>query len=181
MLHRHVFLRLSDGGDTVNGIPSLWISYTCFPYVFFFSSYWRWIFGENFPRQICLLRILLFETFIHVMLVLLLLVSEVFWSTALMLSACLIQDNKTLFGYVKRKKCFFFFLLFWFAVYMFMCLWWTKRETAYCMELFSLSIFSPSFVFLLKCKPSEVSEFWILKISALWSSDSWCCLSFGFD
>lgn len=26
-----------------------------------------------------------------------------------MLSACLIQDNKTLFGYVKRKKCFFFF------------------------------------------------------------------------
>lgn len=108
MLHRHVFLRLSDGGDTVNGIPSLWISYTCFPYVFFFSSYWRWIFCENFPRQIWLLRILLFEIFIHVMLVLLLLVSEVFWSTALMLSACLIQDNKTLFGYVKRKKCFFF-------------------------------------------------------------------------
>lgn len=28
-----------------------------------------------------------------------------------MLSACLIQDNKTLFGYVKRKKVLFFFAL----------------------------------------------------------------------
>lgn len=142
MLHRHVFIRLSDGGDTVNGIPSLWISYTCFPYVFFFSSYWRWIFCENFPRQICLLRILLFEIFIHVMLVLLLLVSEVFWSTALMLSACLIQDNKTLFGYVKRKKVLFFFALLVCGLYVHVFVMNKKGNCLLYGAIFFISFFS---------------------------------------